>query len=167
MRAPRHASCAVWFALVLAGVDAVAATPGPASLVATLRQAPPESKEQFLLRVGGYMAGRQRQTGHETCGSICRTDAGELAVMLFTSRRSHWCRMNYGCPLSHPYLTAETIHSHPVFGGGTFSRSDYRLGPGYLVRGRRMFYQAGPGTAVPFPAAGVEDCNSLRCRGPR
>lgn len=170
MRVPHHAAAIVLLAAALATGTATAAdtAAGTASLVTTLRQSPPESKEQFLLRVGAWMADRQAETGHESCGSICQTSGGELAVMLFTSQRSHWCRMNFACPLSHPHMTAETIHSHPVSpGGGSFSRSDYRLGPGYLVRGRRMYYQNGPGTAAPFPAPEPRDCNSLRCAGNR
>lgn len=137
--------------------------------VATLEQTLNEDKQQFILRVGGFLAERQERTTHEACGSICSAPNGSLAVMVFTSDRTNSCPVMLGCPLSHPTITEDFIHSHPAFPPfGTFSGHDYEIGPGYLVRGSRMYYQNGRGTArrLAPPAEGHAEAADRRIVGP-
>lgn len=130
--------------------------------VAELHQRIDEMPDAFLWRLGQYMAERQARTGHESSANICKSDSGKLGVMVFTSSAKNWSKVSNGCPLTHPHMTAETIHSHTNsrwsrFLSSGFSPQDYNLGSGYLVVGPRMYYQHGHGTQtqVVMPEEGV------------
>lgn len=141
--------CFLVFVLLFAVVPSQAST--KMYFVAELHQRVDERPDGFLRRLGQYLAERQARTGYEGCANICRSDSGGLGVMVFTSSANNWCKVSNGCPLTHPHLTADTIHSHTNsrwsrFWSSGFSPQDYSLGSGYLVVGTRMYYQHGHGT---------------------
>ena len=129
--------------------------------VQTIEQTSGESGQEFIVRVGRFLADRQAETGHESCGSICSDPGGSMAVMVFTGDSPTRCPVVRGCPLTHMTLTKDFIHSHPdnMF-MGFFSGMDYEVGPGYLVRGKDMFYQSGRGTKRRWPTPGTSQIDA-------
>lgn len=134
-----------------------------------------ENKEQFMARVGGFLAAYTSNTGWEACGMIQQAEKGEgWAVRLITNGSQIGCaQIEFDTP---GYVnTEEGIHSHPeqqslrisvqdqrllgiscgdyrTVNPQNFSPRDFANGSGYLVVPKTMFksprlvFQNGRGT---------------------
>lgn len=129
---------------------------------------PAETQDAFVRRIAPRLAAFSQKTGMEACGVIAQQD-DQWGIVVGTNH-SHIVCMNF--PDKVPAgmaATGVTLHSHPqgrhykvnaadrmVLGKLTalntqaergpkgFSAADFTSGPGYLVEGDQVFFQAGP-----------------------
>ena len=136
---------------------------------------PTETRDQFMARVGVFLAQYTKATGWEACGMLQQAQDGSgWGINLTTNGSQVACvQTHYELPGYTP--TGEGIHSHPAshsvrlsrqdarLGRGmcgshlgvspfSFSGPDYAAGPGWLVtpaeplRSAKLLYQSGKGT---------------------
>jgi len=142
----------------------------------TLASAEGESAPAFLKRVAVVLRAYTSSTGFEACSEIW-TNGVRLAVRATSNSAHVGCVATGLAPADGWTASRESIHSHPAvprwranaadvaFSGGEyrvgkwvrgdmgeqFSEDDYAAGPGYLVGGAGLYYQAGKGTARAVP----------------
>ncbi len=95
-----------------------------------------ESVEAFVLRIAYRISKETDRINAEVCAVIVNKNDRHL-VDVRTSRRLTSCDVPKG--------DFVTVHSHPRLATPEFSPSDYET-PGYLVHGRNVYFQDGPGT---------------------
>lgn len=97
---------------------------------------PGESVEAFVLRISYRISKETDRINAELCAVI--VDEGDrYRVDVRTMRKLTSCDVPKG--------DFVTVHSHPRIATPEFSQSDYET-PGYLVHGRNVYFQDGPGT---------------------
>lgn len=95
-----------------------------------------ESVEAFVLRIAYRISKETDRINAEVCAVIV-SDNDRHMVDVRTTKRLTSCDVPKGDFI--------TIHSHPRIATPEFSASDYET-PGYLVHGRNVYFQDGPGT---------------------
>ncbi|KAG0958868.1 hypothetical protein G6F31_012223 [Rhizopus arrhizus] len=95
-----------------------------------------ESVEAFVLRIAYRISKETDRINAEVCAVIVN-DNDRHIVDVRTSKRLTSCDVPKGDFI--------TVHSHPRIATPEFSASDYET-PGYLVHGRNVYFQDGPGT---------------------
>lgn len=141
--------------------------------LSTFQSTAGESKDAFILRIAPVIDEWTAQNHAEACGAITVKD-GLYAVVITTQGSQVQC--DSIMVMKGWTAIGETVHSHsmpenkdgilyithatsvvseghlhqgerirPVYG---FSGGDYVTGPGYVILGRNVLYQNGPGTSV-------------------
>lgn len=136
---------------------------------------PTETRDQFMVRVGVFLAQYTKKTGWEACGMLHKAQDGSGWAVNVTTNGSQVACVHTHYNLPGYTETTAGIHSHPdtysvrlsrqdsLLGRGgcgghlsvypfLFSDPDYAVGPGWLVtpagtvRSAKLLYQSGKGT---------------------
>ena len=136
---------------------------------------PTETRDQFMARVGVFLAQYTKATGWEACGMLQQAQDGSGWAVNLTTNGSQVACVQTHYELPGYTETTAGIHSHPdtysvrlsrqdsLLGRGgcgehlsvypfLFSDPDYAVGPGWLVtpagtvRSAKLLYQSGKGT---------------------
>ena len=107
-------------------------------LVRTYESLAGESSDEFILRIAGPISNMTRIYGYEYCGEVS-SRGDRYLVYLYTSRQSDRC-------VFHRFdKSSDIVHTHPYYARPVFGDDDYKHS-GYLIIGRRVYYQSGRGT---------------------